>query len=220
MKALEWSQHFSHFKSMGIFPDNQGQLTPQSEVWSGWISNLSKTLWLSLLSARVKKIQSKVKALEWSHYSSIFQTLKGSLLRSLWWNVAEIQTYPSFYYCHCDLQHWRRSIQKWRHYSGHNISLIIRLWGFFFKRSRAANSSVPGQILPKLKPIRVFMVVLVISAIIKKNQPKMKKLKWSQDFPHYYHMVSICWKPEFWSDLAQNILQTIPHPNDAPDEIW
>ena len=26
MKVLEWSQHFSHFKSMGIFPDTQGQL--------------------------------------------------------------------------------------------------------------------------------------------------------------------------------------------------
>ena len=32
MKALEWSQHFSHYKSMGDFPDAQGQLTPQSMV--------------------------------------------------------------------------------------------------------------------------------------------------------------------------------------------
>ena len=24
MKALEWSQHSSHYKSMGIFPDTQG----------------------------------------------------------------------------------------------------------------------------------------------------------------------------------------------------
>ena len=27
-----WPQHFSHYKSMGIFPDAQGQLTPQSEI--------------------------------------------------------------------------------------------------------------------------------------------------------------------------------------------
>ena len=27
MTALEWSQYFSHYKSMGIFPDAQGQLT-------------------------------------------------------------------------------------------------------------------------------------------------------------------------------------------------
>ena len=40
MNALEWSQHFSHYKSMGIFPDAQGQLTPQSLVRSGPISNV------------------------------------------------------------------------------------------------------------------------------------------------------------------------------------
>ena len=32
MKELECSQDFSHYKSMGIFPDTQGQLTPQSLV--------------------------------------------------------------------------------------------------------------------------------------------------------------------------------------------
>ena len=30
IKELEWSQHFSHYKSMGIIQDAQGQLTPQS----------------------------------------------------------------------------------------------------------------------------------------------------------------------------------------------
>ena len=30
MNALEWSQHFSHYKSKGIFPDAQGQLTHKS----------------------------------------------------------------------------------------------------------------------------------------------------------------------------------------------
>ena len=32
MKELECSQDFSHYMSMGIFPDAQGQLTPQSLV--------------------------------------------------------------------------------------------------------------------------------------------------------------------------------------------
>ena len=40
IKELEWSQHFSHYKSMGIFQDAQGQLTPQSLVKSGPNSNL------------------------------------------------------------------------------------------------------------------------------------------------------------------------------------
>ena len=44
MKELECSQDFSHYKSMGIFPDAQGPLTPQSLVQSGRISNSSEML--------------------------------------------------------------------------------------------------------------------------------------------------------------------------------
>ena len=36
---LECSQDYSHYKSMGIFPDAQGQLTPQSLVRTCRISN-------------------------------------------------------------------------------------------------------------------------------------------------------------------------------------
>ena len=44
MKELECSQDFSHYKSMGIFPDALGQLTGQSLVRSGRISNSSEML--------------------------------------------------------------------------------------------------------------------------------------------------------------------------------
>ena len=44
MKALECSQDFSYYKSMGIFPDAQGQLTPQFLVRSGRISSSSEML--------------------------------------------------------------------------------------------------------------------------------------------------------------------------------
>ena len=44
MKEQGCSQDFSHYKSMGIFPDAQGQLTPQSLVRSGRISNSSEML--------------------------------------------------------------------------------------------------------------------------------------------------------------------------------
>ena len=77
MKELECSQDFSHYMSMGIFPDAQGQLTPQSLVRSGRISNSFEILWMSSLLASMKKIRSKMKALEWSQdYTSIFQTRK------------------------------------------------------------------------------------------------------------------------------------------------
>ena len=39
VKELECSQDFTYYKSMGIFPDAQGQLTPQSLVRSSRISN-------------------------------------------------------------------------------------------------------------------------------------------------------------------------------------
>ena len=72
MKALVCSQDFSHYKSMGIFPDAQGQLTLQSMVGSGQISYSSKTLWLSSLPAKRKKNQSYMKALECSQLKKIF----------------------------------------------------------------------------------------------------------------------------------------------------
>ena len=68
IKALECSQDFSHYKSMGIFSDAQGQLTPQSLVRSGRISTFSEMLWMFLLPASMKKIRSKIKALEWTQH--------------------------------------------------------------------------------------------------------------------------------------------------------
>ena len=57
IKARESSQHISRYKSMGIFRDAQGQLTPQSLIGSGRNSNSSNMLELSLLAARMKKIE-------------------------------------------------------------------------------------------------------------------------------------------------------------------
>ena len=85
MKVLERSQKISHCKSMQFFYDTQGKLSSQSKVGSTLNSISSKFLWLSLLPARMKKMQSKMKALKWStilHYPSIFKMFKDSLLLS------------------------------------------------------------------------------------------------------------------------------------------
>ena len=37
MTAVEWPQHISHCKYMGIFSDAKGQLTPQSKVGSDFM---------------------------------------------------------------------------------------------------------------------------------------------------------------------------------------
>ena len=73
MKVQEWSQCFSHYKSMEIFSNAQGQLTHKFFVGYCPISNPSEILWVSSLPARIKKNQSKMKELEWSqglpHYN-------------------------------------------------------------------------------------------------------------------------------------------------------
>ena len=55
---------FSHYKSMGIFPNAQMQLTHKPFVGYFQISNPSKILCFFSLPARIKKNQSKMKELE------------------------------------------------------------------------------------------------------------------------------------------------------------
>ena len=126
MKGPECSQDFSHYKSMGIFPDPQGQLILQSMVGSGQISNSSKPLWLSSLPAKMKKIRSNI----------IHQ---------------------------------------------------------FFRYTRADNSGVGGGISSKFEFIQAFMHVLVTcknedDARMRMIKSKMKELECSQDFSHYKSM--------------------------------
>ena len=60
------------------FSGAQGQITPKLMVWSGRNSNSFKLLGMSLLPARMKKIWSKMKALEWPQDNMlIFLALKG-----------------------------------------------------------------------------------------------------------------------------------------------
>ena len=75
MNGLEWLQHFSHYKFKRMFPDAQGQITPKSVMVFGRNLNSSKHSCMSSLHARMKIIQSNMKALEWSqhfpHYKSM-----------------------------------------------------------------------------------------------------------------------------------------------------
>ena len=97
MKSLARPKHFSHYKYMGIFPDAQGLVTPQSMIGSYRISNSYETLWFSSLPARMKKIRSKMKALEWpKDYMSIFQMLKGRYLHRQWWDLAKCELIQAF----------------------------------------------------------------------------------------------------------------------------
>ena len=58
---------FSHYKSVGIFLDTQGQLTSWSVVRSGRNSNSSEILCMSSLHASIKRIGLKTTEKRWRH---------------------------------------------------------------------------------------------------------------------------------------------------------
>ena len=65
--------------------------------------------------------------------------------------------------------------------------MLTRLYVFFFRRSRAANSEVSDGILTKFELIQAFIVVLVTC----KNEEDPIKNEGAvclQDFPHYKSM--------------------------------
>ena len=62
--------------------------------------------------------------------------------------------------------------------------------------------------------------VRVVTTLFIEFSDAQGQLEWSQDFPIItYGSYLLPWKPDFRADLAQNRMQSITHPNDAPDEI-
>ena len=55
MKELECSQDFSHYKYMGIFPDAEGQLTPQSLVESDPNSKFVRDIIIVLVTCKYEE---------------------------------------------------------------------------------------------------------------------------------------------------------------------
>ena len=130
MKALEWPQQSSHYKSMGIFRFVQGQLTPQLLVRSAPYSNSVQTLWLSSLAERMKKIRSKI-ALEWSQDKMLIfwrsRADYSEVSGGIWQKFELIQV---FMHVLVTCKNENDPMKKNRK-SCHNISPIISLWEFF-----------------------------------------------------------------------------------------
>ena len=67
--------------------------------------------------------------------------------------------------------------------------LLLKVYGDFSRRSRAANSAVLGLIWPNFEHVRDVMDVLVTC---KYEEDPIKALECSQHFPHYNPMGAIC----------------------------
>ena len=62
---------------------------------------------------------------------------------------------------------------------------------------------------------------VIITCKYEKDPIKNSRENVATHFPHYNPMGAICCHGnQFWSDLAQNLMQAFPHPNDASDKIW
>ena len=185
MKELECLQDFSHYKSMGFFPDAQGQLTPQSFVRSNQISNSVKTLWLSSLPAKTKKIRYKIEALECSqHYTSIFQTRKGQITLEL--VAVSGRNLNSFELsCMSSLPARMRMIDS-------KMKELECSQFFFHYKSMGIFPDAQGQLTPQslVRSGRILnssemLCMFSLPASMKKIRSKMKTLECSQHFPHY-----------------------------------
>ena len=98
--------------------------------------------------------------------------------------------------------------------------VLTRLYDVLVRRSRETNSEVSSGILPKFELIQAFIVFLVTCKNEEdpiKNEGARVLTRFSSLKPYGNYLLP--WKPEFQSDLAKNLMQPFPHPNDASDKI-
>ena len=106
-KALEYSKHFSHCKSMGFFRrSSAANSAMHNPIRLNFELSPDFIIMVVLVTCNneedpIKNEGAKVFS---KHYTLIFQMHKDSLLRSLWWDFAEIRIHPSFYACTYSLQ--------------------------------------------------------------------------------------------------------------------
>ena len=173
---------------MGIFPDAQGQLTPQSLVQSGRISNSSEILWMSSLPANMKKIRSKMKVLEWTqhfpHYNSMVAMETSG---RIWPNFKLIQ---ALIHVLITCKYEKNLIKN----SGENV-----MTSFLHCKSMGIFPDAQGQLTPqslvrfgRISNSSEMLWMFLLPASMKKIRSKMKALEWTQHFPHYNPMGAIC----------------------------
>ena len=108
----------------------------------------------------------------------------------------------------------RTAEKTWQHLFSHYKSK-----GIFFQTLKSSLDRSRWSDLAEL--IQALMHVI---ATCKYEEDPIKNL-WENVMTPFFPLVPygsylLPRKPEFWSDLAQNLMQPFPHPNDASDKIW
>ena len=99
--------------------------------------------------------------------------------------------------------------------------LPLSVYGDFSRRSKAANSAVLGPIWPNFELVRDVIDVLLNCKYeedpIKNEGARRVVTTFSPLYPYGSYLLP--WTPEFRSDLAQNLMQPFPLPNDGSLKI-
>ena len=80
LKELEWSQHFSHYKYMGFFRRSRAPTCNSAALCLIWPNfKLGRDFMVFLVTCKIKKIRSKMKALECSQHYASFLDAQGQV---------------------------------------------------------------------------------------------------------------------------------------------
>ena len=152
-----WWCSFPHCKSMGIFSDTQGQLTPLSVVGCSRISNSCKLLCMSLLPASMKRIRSKTAEKMWwrpfPHYNPM-----GAIWSDLHQNLMQPFPHPNDASDKIWLQSacWSRRYSCLKVWTHGRTAARTPAWAPSYKLTNVSRLNVP-----EIKPLVVFKHVLV-----------------------------------------------------------
>ena len=160
-RLTNWSKTWRfHNKYIENIIRPQGRITPNWLIRSGQNSNYTEILCLSWVPASLTKIRLKMNMLAWRNHFPIkriwenFKTLKGTLLRREWSDLAEIRNCPRFYVCPCYLHVCKRSDKNKKRIGEyivfpHYMSIIICQWALSVSmETRALIQSAPKLYAP------------------------------------------------------------------------
>ena len=133
-------------------------------VGCGQKSNSFKLLWVSLLTARMRKIYSKMKVLEWSQQISncksmqILYDARGKLTpQSCFWFYFKFKLIQAFII----VLTCKNEEDPIKNEGARAVTTMLHYLSFFFRCSKTANSLIDDGILRKFRFIRAFIVVLL-----------------------------------------------------------
>ena len=149
MKELEWSQHFSHYKSMRIFPDAQELLNSValSLIWPNF--EFIRDFMVVLVTYKNEDTMKNEGARVFTTLYINFSDAQGQItLKSV---VVSVRNSNSFKLFCMSLSPARMKMIQYKMKELEWSQHFSHVYGDFFRRSKAANSEVQSPIWPNFE---------------------------------------------------------------------